>query len=73
MDQTLFLMAFEIQNKSETGLDLIEELGIHSRSILVTGRFEEKQIRERCEQLGVPLLPKTMSGFVPIDIKNKKN
>ena len=69
MDITaLFLMDYEISGSTESGLDLIETLGIQKQSILVTSRYEEKNIRERCESLGVRLIPKSMSGFVPIEI-----
>ena len=68
LDSILFLMDFEISNCTETGLDLIEELGIHSQSILVTSRYEEVNIRTRCERNNIKLIPKSMSGFVPIKI-----
>jgi signal transduction histidine kinase len=68
LDQAVFLMDYEIINHKENGLDLIEQLGIQDQSILVTSRFEEKFVRERCESLGVRLIPKSMSGFVPINL-----
>ena len=68
LDDALFLMDYEILDHQNTGLDLIEELGIHSQSILVTSRYEENTIRTRCEKLGVKLIPKSMSGFVPIEV-----
>ncbi len=68
LDEALFLMDYEISGSSENGLDLIENLGIHKQSILVTSRYEEKNIRDRCEGLGVKLIPKSMSGFVPIEV-----
>ncbi len=66
LDEAVFLMDYEISGHQETGLDLIEEFGIVDRSILVTSRYDETQIRQRCEALGVRLLPKSMSGFIPI-------
>lgn len=68
LDDVLFLMDYEILNHQQTGLDLIEELGIQLNSILITSRYEETSIRLRCESLGVRLIPKSMSGFVPIKI-----
>ena len=68
LDEALFLMDYEISGSSENGLDLIENLGIQRQSILVTSRYEEKNIRDRCEGLGIKLIPKSMSGFVPIEI-----
>jgi hypothetical protein len=68
LDKAIFLMDYELQGQEESGLDLIEELGIQSQSILVTSRYEETNVRSRCERLGVPLIPKSMSGFVPIKL-----
>ncbi len=68
LDNTLFLVDYEILGHPESGLDLIEELGISAHSVLVTSRYEEEHIRSRCERLKVRLLPKTMSGFIPIEI-----
>jgi len=70
LDEALFLMDYEISGTSESGLDVIETLGIQKQSILITSRYEEKNIRERCEYLGVKLIPKTMSGFVPMEIRD---
>ena len=69
LDSVLFLVDYEIIGSGGvTGLDLIEECGISSQSILVTSRYEETSIRERCENLGLKIIPKSMSGFVPIEL-----
>ncbi len=65
-EKTRYLVDDEILGFKETGLDLIQELGIASQSILVTSRFEEPWIRDRCQKLEVPLIPKGMAAFVPI-------
>ena len=65
----LYLVDFEFMGFNETGLDLIESLGINANSILVTSRYEEKKVQERCSVLGVPLIPKGMAGFVPLVIR----
>jgi len=49
----------------------IEDARIQSQSILVTSRYEEINLRARCEQLGVQLIPKDMAAFVPITIHTK--
>lgn len=64
----LFLVDYELLGQNKTGLDLIEELNIAKYSILVTSRYEEDKIRERCEKLGIQMIPKTMAGFVPIEL-----
>ncbi|MBL7544085.1 MAG: sensor histidine kinase [Bdellovibrionaceae bacterium] len=68
----LFLVDYELLGQSNTGLEIIEELGIQSNTVLVTSRYEEKSIRERCEKLGVKLIPKAMAGYVPIETTKPK-
>jgi signal transduction histidine kinase len=64
-----FLVDYELIGFTETGLDLVEELGIANQSVLVTSRYEEPHVRARCERLGIRLIPKGLAGFVPIEIK----
>lgn len=63
-----FLLDYELIGFKETGLDLINELGIASQSILVTSRYEEPAIRQSCLKQKVRLMPKACAGFIPIVI-----
>lgn len=71
-DETTYIIDYELLGHSETGLDLIETLGIQHHSILVTSRFDEDPIRKRCEKTGIKLIPKGMAGFVPIKPEAKE-
>ncbi len=62
----LFLCDYELAGEKENGLDTIEALGIQDDAILVTSRFEDHDVRGRCGKLGVALIPKVLSGSVPI-------
>lgn len=64
----LYLVDFELLNQNATGLEIIEELGISQQSVLVTSRYEEANIQEKCEKMGVRLIPKSMADFVPMQI-----
>lgn len=66
---TLFLLDYEFLGQAETGLSLAEELGLAGKSILVTSRFEEKNVLAECLRLKTRLIPKGMAGFVPISIR----
>ncbi len=68
LENALFLIDHEIIGFEESGLDLIKHLGIQAQSILVTSRYEEHAIRETCDRIGMALIPKSMAGFVPIEI-----
>lgn len=64
--ETIFLIDYELLNQPKTGLDIIEELGLEKYSILITSRYEEPEIQQRALRLKLSLLPKSLSGFVPI-------
>lgn len=66
--KTLFLIDYELINQNFTGLDVIEEMNIGAESILVTSRYDETELRERCARNGVRILPKTCAAQVPIDV-----
>lgn len=68
-----YLLDYEIIGSKDTGLDLMEELGIAAQSILVTSHYEEPSILERCLKLAVPLVPKGMAGIVPIRVSDEKS
>lgn len=44
-------------------------LNIASKSILVTSRFEDSEIIERCNSMNLRIIPKSMAGFVPIQFE----
>ena len=68
LDSAVFLIDYEISNHHrETGLDLIEQLGIQHQSILITSRYEDVRIQERCKKNGIKIIPKIMSGFISIE------
>lgn len=66
---SLNLVDYELRGSPCTGIDLIEELGIAAKSILVTSRYEDRRIQERCERLGLRLIPKSMAGLVPLSVE----
>lgn len=68
-NQYIFLIDYELIGQDLTGLKLIESLKISKSSYLVTSRFDELDIRNKCEKLGIQIIPKTMAGFVPFLIK----
>lgn len=69
--QAKYLVDFELIGESVTGLSLVQELGIESRSILVTSHYDESDVRLPCEQNKIRLIPKGLAAFVPICIEEK--
>jgi hypothetical protein len=71
-DQTLFLIDFELLNQPMTGLDLIEKLNLSKNAILVTSRYEDKNIIDRSKAIGLRILPKSLAGQIPIKSNEPK-
>lgn len=68
IENCLFLCDFELIGSRHSGLDVIEMLGIASRSVLVTGQADEPVIQEKCSRQGIRFLPKILAPFVPIAV-----
>lgn len=66
--EAIYLCDYQLNHQNRNGLDVIEALSIQDRSILVTGHFEEREIRERCLAQGVRLIPKELIAFLPISV-----
>jgi len=52
--------------KGANGLDLLAEIKEDAEKYLVTGHFDDPEIRLRCERDGVFLLPKSLLPEIPI-------
>jgi len=72
-EKELYLIDYEFKGYNENGLDLIEELNISDKSILVSSHFEEENIIKRCQAYKVVIIPKPLLGFVPIILTEDKN
>lgn len=71
-DIVLGLFDYELIGHELTGLDVIDRLGFFDKSILVTSRFDEDQIRQTCIDKAVRMIPKSLAGFVPLSAKSKE-
>jgi signal transduction histidine kinase len=63
---TLYLCDYEFAQQNQNGIDLLIKLNILNQSILVTSHYEDRFLLERCLTIGLRVLPKGMTGFVPI-------
>jgi signal transduction histidine kinase len=64
----LYLTDYELIGYKETGLSLVEELNLGPQAILVTSRYEEKQVLADCLRLKVRMIPKGLAGLIPMRI-----
>lgn len=63
-----YLLDYELLGHGDTGLSLAQELNLGKQAILVTSRFEEKEVMNQCIHLNIRMIPKGLAGFVPISI-----
>jgi len=71
LSKSVFLIDYELLGSDETGLDLIEQLKISKRAILVTSRYAENKVRTHADKLGVKIIPKSFSPYIPISLVNQ--
>lgn len=64
-ERPLVLLDHDFSGETENGLDAIESLKLET-AVLVTHRFDDPPVVERCERLGVKVLPKIMVQSVPL-------
>lgn len=65
-EKITFLLDYEIRKNKETGLFLAEKLNLGKYATLVTSRYEDNEIREKCKTLGMKIIPKYFADRTPI-------
>jgi signal transduction histidine kinase len=68
---SLYLCDYELLGQTQNGLDVVEQLSVAGRSVLVTTHYNNDAIRNRCAKLDVRLLPKRLARWVPIIVTEK--
>lgn len=63
-DIDLFLIDYHFNNSSKTGIDIINDLKIDNRVIIVTSKFNEKIIQKECLKNKINILPKPLLQFL---------
>lgn len=61
-----YLIDYELLGSQMTGLDIIEKLNIEKRATLVTSRYEDNIVRARIKKMNCKILPKNYSPFIPL-------
>ena len=64
--ETWFLVDYEFLGDARNGLEIIQKLNIQTRTILVTSRFEEYELRRVAKKLKLKILPKGLAPLIPI-------
>jgi signal transduction histidine kinase len=61
-----YLLDYELKEQELTGLDVVSQLGIADRALLVTNCFDDATLRERCVEMGLKLFPKILLDSLQI-------
>ncbi|EKE00873.1 MAG: Sensor protein [uncultured bacterium] len=72
-DKIFFLSDFELINQELNGLQVIEQLAMQPRSILVTSYYGNQNVQDLANKSGVKILPKQLASDIPINITEKKD
>ncbi len=70
-NRLLILCDYELLSTKNNGIDILQALGLTHHAILVTSRYEDKIVYERCEKLQIKILPKSLAPLIPIFIKKR--
>lgn len=62
----LYLVDYELLADNKNGIDVIEDLNLSKKAVLVTSCFEDITVRSRCKKLGVKIIPKSYVPYIPI-------
>ncbi|KAB8032102.1 sensor histidine kinase [Fluviispira multicolorata] len=67
-DKIFFFLDFELIGSNLTGIDLIKEYDLTNKSILITSRYDDFIVQEKCKEYGIKILPKSIAYYIPIEI-----
>jgi len=71
-ERLYFLCDYELIGSDLSGLDVIEKLNLNTKSTLVTSRYADLKIRQRCQKMSVRMLPKSYAPYIPITVTSKQ-
>jgi len=69
----VFLLSdYELINQELNGLQIIDQLSMHNRCLLVTSHYNSQKVRNLATQAGIKILPKQLASEIPIKIEEKE-
>lgn len=71
IEKLCFLVDYEFVGEVESGLQFIKRMQISKQAYLITSRYDDKKLIDNCISLGVPVLPKSLAGYISIVPRSK--
>ncbi len=65
---SLLLIDYQLNAQDKNGLQWIIDLGIQSKSILVTSKWDDQKLLEICKKEKIRILPKNLVSFIPLSL-----
>jgi len=65
-----YLFDFDLGKDQMTGLDLIQKYRLHSRSVLVTGSYDNVELQKKVGETGIKMIPKFLIPLIGVEIGN---
>lgn len=62
----LCLMDYELIDQELNGLELIIQNNLAHKSIIISSRYDEQDLREKAQHFNIKLIPKGMTSLVPV-------
>ena len=64
--EIVYLIDYDLGDSITNGIDFIEKFKLHNNATLVTNRYDDSEIQNRCISLGVKIIPKNLISHIPI-------
>jgi hypothetical protein len=64
-----YLIDYHLPGSSQNGIEFIESIHAKKTSILVTNNFDDPNVRDKCEAMGIKILPKMLASTIPVFLK----
>jgi FixJ family two-component response regulator len=69
LNPDLYLIDYELLADNINGLDVIANLELKTKAILVTSCFEDLAVRSRCKKLAIQIIPKPYVPYIKINLR----
>lgn len=64
----IMLIDNELGDPELTGIDFVEQMKIHTKSVLVTSSGNSNWVYEKCSKLGLAIVPKVIQEQIPVEV-----
>ncbi len=67
-DDYMLLIDNDLKHTQMSGIDFVKKMKIESKSVLVTSNGNSNLLYEKCSQINLPIIPKSIQEHIPIEV-----